>query len=377
MDSKRISLPGKFARCFAQGDSAVFVTKQGQVISWNWGGKAIELETDHDDFHQHPSGWSKELGGVPGVMFHPTNPKVIFVVWTYTPKPPGKMQPSPIYSGLEPVGLSISVLFGSNKAADDRIYALVTVKYEDGKPTKRYETSLSHSNYRRDMVRQRICPAVRFTLSCQKMNSHGLYSVGIAQYILHRAGEVWPRSEEDKAAWVSVCFNTVTENFIEYQYKNRGRPHPPNIRNFDVRAWDDQLIITWFDEYLIVTQSYPYGIEWLEVESAEGEYGDRCVGSEEIALQHRAEVMDFMAGAGFARRVLADEDFLILTTGQGFLVYSWNSSSCGKIEGGAVRPSNLSKPKSGELLEPPRLPNLWDSRTAMSLKGIWEETEGN
>ncbi|KAK5991977.1 hypothetical protein PT974_05373 [Cladobotryum mycophilum] len=341
LESKRISLPGKFARCYAQGDTAAFVTKQGHVIAWSWGDKAIELKIDDDELHHRPMGWEKDLGGVPGVLFHPTETDVMYVVWLNWVAPP-----------------------------DPRINTVVVVKYEDGQPIKRFETSLSHPRYQRDPHSRHSCPAMRFTLSCQKMNAYGLYSVGIAQYVLYEEGSMQTESEQKEVEWISIGFNVLTESFVKYEYQSQRRPYPPQVKNFDIRAWDDQLIITWFDEYLIGRQ-YPYSMQWLDASHIEGEdTGQRSNGIDNLARWQRVDICKYMLEIGFGRRVFADEDFLIITTGQGYLVCSWNQEVDlpGQVASDSSR--NPPWPVAGERLEPPRLPSLWDCRTVTSLRAV-------
>lgn len=67
-----------------------FVTKQGHVVIWGWSDSAIELEIDHGEHLHQPNGWEKDLGGVPGIMFHPTDTDVVFAAWLNSPAPPGK-----------------------------------------------------------------------------------------------------------------------------------------------------------------------------------------------------------------------------------------------------------------------------------------------
>jgi hypothetical protein len=88
--SKNVVLPGKFAHCFAQGDMVAFVTKQGHVVVWGWSDNAIELDIDHSQHSHQPNGWEGYFGGVPGVMFHPTDTDVVFGAWLHSPPHPGK-----------------------------------------------------------------------------------------------------------------------------------------------------------------------------------------------------------------------------------------------------------------------------------------------
>lgn len=88
--SKNVVLPGKFAQCYAQGDMVAFVTKQGHVVIWGWSDTAYELEIDHGEHFHQPNGWEKDLGGVPGVMFHPTDTDIVFAGWLNSPPLPGK-----------------------------------------------------------------------------------------------------------------------------------------------------------------------------------------------------------------------------------------------------------------------------------------------
>ncbi|EHK16220.1 uncharacterized protein TRIVIDRAFT_122935, partial [Trichoderma virens Gv29-8] len=190
--SKSVVLPGKFAQCYAQGDMVAFVTKQGHVVIWGWSDTAIELEIDHGEHFHQPNGWEKDLGGVPGVMFHPTDTDIVYAAWLNSPAPP-----------------------------DPRIHTIVVVKFERGLPVARFETALSHPEYRRHPDSRHSCPAMRLTLSCQKMNAYGGYAVGIVQFVLLKEGAPWDESDNKKnPEWLCVCFNVLTETFVQNKYES-------------------------------------------------------------------------------------------------------------------------------------------------------------
>ncbi|KAH6608279.1 cyclin-like f-box [Trichoderma cornu-damae] len=347
--SKNVVLPGKFAQCYAQGDMVAFVTKQGHVVVWGWSDSAIELEIDHGEHLHQPNGWEKDLGGVPGVMFHPTDTDIVFAAWLNSPAPP-----------------------------DPRIHTIVVVKYEHGLPVRRYETSLSHPEYRRHPDSRHSCPAMRLTLSCQRMNAYGGYAVGIVQYVLHEEGAPWQDSDAKKnAEWLTICFNVLTESFAQNKYESHRRPHPPQVKHFDLCAWEDQFIITWFDEYL-VSRHYSYGMQWL-VASPVDEDASGCPRTTEVdarTRRQRSNVADYMLDIGFGRRIFVDNDFLIITTGQGFMVLSCNDEVdlpgviSRDANGVAENSKNPPWPPPGERIEPPRLPASWDTRQVTSLEKI-------
>ncbi|KAL7794288.1 hypothetical protein V8C37DRAFT_377121 [Trichoderma ceciliae] len=347
--SKNVVLPGKFAQCYAQGDMVAFVTKQGHVVVWGWSDSAIELEIDHGEHFHQPNRWGKDLGGVPGVMFHPTDTDVVFAVWLNSPAPP-----------------------------NPRIHTIVVIKYDHGLPVRRFETSLSHPEYRRHPDSRHSCPAMRLSLSCQRINAYGGYTLGIVQWVLHEEGAPWTDSDAKKdAEWLSVCFNVLTESFVQNRYESHRRPHPPQVKHFDLCAWEDQFIITWFDEYL-VSRHYSYGMQWLEASPVDEDVSgrSRTTDVDAITRHHRSDVADYMLNHGFGRRIFVDDDFLIITTGQGYMLLSCNDEVdvpgvASRDADGVVESSkNPPRPPVGERIEPPRLPGSWDMRLVTSLERV-------
>lgn len=90
---RRISLPGRFAKCYAQGSSVVFLTANGQAFLWSWGGKTIEMNVDAT-LAATPDGCTSCLQKVPGVMFLPTDSSVVFLTWVYKPASTGEFKQS-------------------------------------------------------------------------------------------------------------------------------------------------------------------------------------------------------------------------------------------------------------------------------------------
>lgn len=84
---KRISLPTPLSRCYVHGETIVAVCQGGQLIYWGWDGVVEELTPQlpalekQGGKHKH-----KKLlfGGVPGVLFHPTDTRILFLVWMYS-----------------------------------------------------------------------------------------------------------------------------------------------------------------------------------------------------------------------------------------------------------------------------------------------------
>ncbi|KAL7905139.1 hypothetical protein GGI35DRAFT_472001 [Trichoderma velutinum] len=350
--SKNVVLPGKFAQCYAQGDMVAFVTKQGHVVIWGWSDTAYELEIDHGEHFHQPNGWEKDLGGVPGVMFHPTDTDIVFAGWLNSPAPP-----------------------------DPRIHTIVVVKFDRGVPVARFETSLSHPEYRRHPDSRHSCPAMRLTLSCHKMNDYGGYAIGIVQFVLLKEGDPWEESDNQKnPEWLCICFNVLTESFVQNKYESRRRPYPPTVKHFDLCAWEDQFIIAWFDEYL-VSRHYSYGMQWLEASPA-NEDGCPRIGEVDAATRrHRSDIAGYMFEIGFARRIFVDNDFLIITTGQGYMVLTCNDEIdlpgiISTDEDGVPEFSkNPPWPVQGERIEPPRLLGSWDTRKVTSLEKISGNTD--
>ncbi|KAL7956788.1 hypothetical protein V8C34DRAFT_315336 [Trichoderma compactum] len=350
--SKNVVLPGKFAQCYAQGDVVAFVTKQGHVIIWGWSDTAYELEIDHGEHFHQPNGWEKDLGGVPGIMFHPTDTDIVFAGWLNSPAPP-----------------------------DPRIHTIVVIKFDRGVPVARFETSLSHPEYRRHPDSRHSCPAMRLTLSCHKMNDYGGYAIGIVQFVLLKEGAPWEEDDDKKnPEWLCICFNVLTESFAQNKYESRRRPYPPTVKHFDLCVWEDQFIIAWFDEYL-VSRHYSYGMQWL-VPSPANEGGcSRISEVDDATRRHRSDIAGYMFEIGFARRIFVDNDFLLITTGQGYMLLTCNDEIDlpGIITTGGDGVPDFSKnppwPIQGERIEPPRLLGSWDTRKVTSLERISGNTD--
>lgn len=91
--SRNVVLPGKFAHCYAQGDTVAFVTRQGHVVVWGWSDSAYELDIDHEQYFFEREGWESDLGGIPGIMFHPTDTDIVYAAWLHSALQPGKHHP--------------------------------------------------------------------------------------------------------------------------------------------------------------------------------------------------------------------------------------------------------------------------------------------
>ncbi|PNP46573.1 hypothetical protein TGAMA5MH_02031 [Trichoderma gamsii] len=347
--SRNVVLPGKFAHCYAQGDTVAFVTRQGHVVMWGWSDTAYELDVDHEQHFFEREGWESDLGGIPGIVFHPTDTDVVYAAW--------------LHSALQP---------------DPLIHIVVVIKFERGKPVKRFESSISHPEYHRDPTTRYSCPAMRLTLTAQKMDNYGGYALGIVQLVLDRGNAPWAdKQAKPYTDWLCVTFNVLTETFLHIKYESRRRPNPAQARHFDLCAWEDQLVISWFDEYL-VSQGYSHGLEWLQPVPI-GDGPSRCAHTSKVSksiIRQQVEVEDYMSDHGFGRRIFMDKDFFIATTGQGFMLISFNESMdlpglATRDENGKVaRCKNPPPATEGEDIEPPRMSASWDTRKVTSLVRI-------
>lgn len=78
-----ITLPGRVAKCYCQKDTVFAICHTGQVVAWSWGGAAVELPIDHETLNAMPMGPVRSFREMPGVLFHPVDPGIIFLVWMY------------------------------------------------------------------------------------------------------------------------------------------------------------------------------------------------------------------------------------------------------------------------------------------------------
>jgi hypothetical protein len=215
------------------------------------------------------------------------------------------------------------------------------------------------------------------------MDAYGGYALGIVQLVLEREGPPWIDKDPPlNTDWLCICFNVLTESFIQNKYESYRRPHPSQARHFDLCAWEDQLVITWFDEYL-VSQDYAHGMQWLQPIPI-GDSASRCPHTNEIddtIRRQQAEVGNFMVDHGFGRRIFMDADFFVITTGQGFMLLSFNSQL--DLPGAVSRDANgvpekfknPPSPRPGEGIEPPRLSTAWDTRYVTSLVKVSLDTD--
>ncbi|KFA51418.1 hypothetical protein S40293_03282 [Stachybotrys chartarum IBT 40293] len=123
--SKRLSLPSGCQKCSAQNESIVILTTTGQILTWAWQGKLMELATKHklakkSAHYDLLRGWNH-----PGVMFHPTRPEVLYLAWVYNTVLP------PLDEGHK------SESHYSFKACAVHMTTIV-IKYEHGKVTNQF-----------------------------------------------------------------------------------------------------------------------------------------------------------------------------------------------------------------------------------------------
>lgn len=131
---------------------------------------------------------------------------------------------------------------------DEYIHVIVVVKYKQGKPVQRYQTQVANPAHNRNSDEPFSRGTLRFSLRCQKMNSHGQYMLGATHTCLRFDVH---KSTMALSEWSLVCFNTLTETFMYREYKPclfSPKFHRPTWEWADwhsIEAWDDYLVVLW------------------------------------------------------------------------------------------------------------------------------------
>ncbi|KAJ3495154.1 hypothetical protein NLG97_g3601 [Lecanicillium saksenae] len=350
---RRISLPSRFAKCYAHGNSVIAVTSGGEAFYWSWGGPTIDLQVTASDLTVPPPGCVSCLQGVPGAVFHPNEDGTFFLCWVYKPA-----------------------------SLDCRIHVLVLVKYQQGKPIQRYETTVA--NPARNNETALPYPSkpfsdgiLRFSLRCQKMNNHGLYMLGVVETCLHYHGN---KSTLALSKWKLVCFNVFTESFIHKKYEKcltSPKFHRPTWdwaewRN--IQAWDDYLVVLWQPRPHVIHEPCTFTELLLATDNI------ACISSSQDMLSDTMRLDRFEPAftidtfhqrrSAVANHVFMDDDFIVYASPDSILVSTFKG---GKdvtipppIDGNPMAAlASLAAPRRAE---PPQAVQAWDCEVYTTLE---------
>ncbi|PNY28363.1 Uncharacterized protein TCAP_01707 [Tolypocladium capitatum] len=286
---RRVTLPMRCSACYAEGERAVFVTTASHVVSWSWGGKALELGAKEEaDFPEKPVHRYEP----PSVIWHPLCRNALFVSFVYYCGDPGID-----YHGV------------------------LVIKYEEGKPIRRFtELVMGFAVSETDLP---FRPSVIQT-RCQKLNSHGLYlmaavSLEDPENSISQAKTLLP------VAVTSVGFNVLTETFVQRRYLHTCRIP---AENFDkTLAWKHEPFLVhnnwraaWGDQLLIGQRYGGSCTGWFQTDyyCSWAERGGSGLEVSECQL----EVNHYMRSSSRGD-FYCDDDFMVFTTKLGMLVWAF------------------------------------------------------
>lgn len=347
LEWRRLSLPGRLAKCYAHDSTVIAVTSTGDAFHWSWGGSTIDLQATVSELSAPPSDCLPCLQRVPGAIFHPTDNNIYFLSWVH-----------------KPVTL------------DDRIHVVVIVKYQQGRPVERYETTIANPARAFDPHRPYSDGILHFSLRCQKMNSHGLYMLGVAQTCLHYHGN---KSTLAESNWQLVCFNVLTESFAHRTYEKcltSPKFHRPTwdwADWRDIQAWDDYLLVLWQPRPHVIHEPCTFSELLLATDNI------ACIASSQEAfagyvrprrLEPALTIDTFhQRRSGVAHHVFMDDDFVVYAAPDSVLVSSFKGSSDlvlpPPIEGSPITAfASLPTPRR---VAPPRPAPAWDCEVYTTL----------
>ncbi|KAF4119563.1 FBOX protein [Geosmithia morbida] len=204
---KRITLPAGLSKCYANSEMLIATCHGGQAIIWEWNGVATELAMEHEPPTHHPHSAYLLFGGIPGAVFHPSEPGLIFLVWVYgyelafVPDEHGAKSWSP-----EDVSPACTFVISRYEKDQEGHWT----------PTARFEHS-SKIPYvqERHVGTPKSVSDVEISLDCQKVDSNGSFSLC---FIRSRSHYDWPAPHRSLHAVVIQCFNVFTMGFFDASY---------------------------------------------------------------------------------------------------------------------------------------------------------------
>lgn len=253
---------------------------------------------------------------------------------------------------------------------DDGVHAVVVVKYSYGEAVERFQTFVENPADHADPVRPYIDGTMRFSLRCQRMNSHGLYNIGAVHIGLHFNGGKTPIAGSE---WRLVCFNVLTESFHHRRYEKcltSPKFHRPTwdwADWHDIRAWDDYVIVLWQPKPHVIHEPCTY----TELFQADDNLSSISGSAAEFRDSLRPRKLEpaatidayYQKTKGISNHVFMDDRYIILAGPNSYMVSEFkdgNAAGAGYLETGM--------PGGSREVEPPRPARMWDSDVDTTLE---------
>ncbi|KHN94762.1 F-box domain, Skp2-like protein [Metarhizium album ARSEF 1941] len=293
---RRTTLPGPLATCFVEGERAAFITRQGLVIAWSWTGGATEVDVS-GEVSRPPEDYEGRQS-LPGVMLHPERLDTLYVAAMFRSK-------------LSTDG------FRATGQSQQRRFLMSVVRYQGGKPTKRWQELI-----RKDSLSitydDSTCKPFRITLACSKMGSHGLHNLGT---VLTASNKNHPTRVVELA---TAAFSIYKETFIQRTFaESEGSSMTDRSPlHFEPSAWGvceyEEPLTTWSQQHASIPR-------WVKPDSADGP-PDRDEAAADDVFLYLKELAKGVP-ASEPCRIFGDEDFEIHVTTQGILVWSFTEET--------------------------------------------------
>ena len=390
---KHITLPAEPASCYANGETVIATCYNGQTLIWSWDATLEVLPTDHKIYNALPPQSGRLFDGKPGALFHPHRSQVVYLSWVCSnrPKidPESSLHSSPNNSGFLSTGVDLRTSLPVTTEASPPLYTTVVVRYErkvnrGWAASARFEHTVHYpginSAFCHAAQSASISPRASLTLSCEKADNHGSYNIVTCRpvrmsWVSEYPGPCWLNA-------IAQCFNVLTETFFQTSYPDVGYASMIGVQSdrgsLCVRLWNrkvfqihgltggnltDDLGFRPFDH------SCHLKAECDRIDALGVVWNCSTVGHHEV-FDYGKEPMSFLAGP---YELSVDDDFIIISTPQGYFVRSfrpsctsdWLSKADGNppkyIEGSHA--SSMSRPPGLMVLDRTNLISLYEEGT--------------
>lgn len=239
---------------------------------------------------------------------------------------------------------------------------------------QRYQTSIQNPALHTDPDRPYIDGIMRFSLRCQRMNSHGLYMIGAIHLGLHfNGGKVAVAGSE----WRLVCFNVHTETFHHRRYEKcltSPKFHRPTwdwADWHDIHAWDDYVIVLWqprphvIHEPCTFTELFQATDNLSSISSSASEFRD----SLRPQKLEPAATIDayYQRSRGMSNNVFMDDRFIVFAGPDSYMVSEFKDDNAAAAVAAAGN-MEAATPAGSREVEPPRPARMWDADVHTTLE---------
>lgn len=202
---KKITLPAGLSKCYANAETIVATCHGGQAIVWEWDGIARELTMGHrPSLETNPPPY-KLFGGKPGVIFHPFEPRSLFLVWFY-----GYSHAFPIFDNGH------QLQYGNDLSPACTFFVVRYERNDDGvwTPTEHFQHSAAIPLVGGES--EAGVSDVDLSLDCRKVDSNGTFSLC---FLRSRSRFKYPADYWARFTTTIQCFNVLTQKFLEVSYQ--------------------------------------------------------------------------------------------------------------------------------------------------------------